>query len=52
MRSAADFGLQPGAQPVAADQAAAGEGEIEQAEHPPPGQRAGEVLQHVELPAA
>ncbi len=45
---AAKPGLEPRAQPLAADQAAAGEREIEQAEHAPPGQRACERLEHVE----
>ena len=40
--------LEPCPQPLAADQAAAGEREIKQAEHPPPGQGAGEGLEHVE----
>ena len=40
--------LEPRAQPLAADQAAAGEREIQQAEHPSPGQGPGERLKHVE----
>ena len=42
--------LEPRPKPLAADQAAAGEGEVEQAKHPPPGQRAGESLEHIEPP--
>ena len=42
--------LEPRPQPLAADKAAAGEREIEQPEHPPPGQRTGEGLQHVQPP--
>ena len=41
-------GLQPRAEALAADQAAPGEREIEQAEYPAPGQSAGERLEHVE----
>ena len=40
--------LEPRAEPLAADQAAAGEREIQEAEHPPPGQGAGERLEHIE----
>ena len=40
-------GLEPCAQTLAADQAAAGEREIKQTEDAPSGQRAGEGLEHV-----
>ena len=49
---AAKPGREPCAQALAADQAAAGEREIKQAEHAPPGQRAGEGFEHVSRPAA
>ena len=45
----AELGFEPRAQPLAADEAAAGEGEVEEAEHAAPGQRAGERLEHLEL---
>ena len=48
-QDAAELALEPGAQTLAADEPAAGEGKINEAEHPPPGQRAGESLEHVEL---
>ena len=44
----AKLGLEPRAQPLAADEAAAGEGEIEEAEHAAAGQGPGECLEHVE----
>src|SRR5579863_1682005 len=44
----AKLGGEPRAEPLAADEAAAGEREIQEAEHAAPGQRAGEGLEHVE----
>src|SRR5271168_4854679 len=44
--NSAERRLEPRAQPLAADEAAAGERKIKEAEHPPPGQRTGEALQH------
>ena len=40
--------LEPRPKPLAADQAAASEGEVQEAQHPATGQRTGEGLEHIE----